>query len=144
MTDSNKTSFVVGLSRVEWKMDPLSMRTLLFVTSGLLPEAVTSLPRTVRPEQGPQHPTNGEACVAENDEFYLPQAEPGKGLWKALWSGSVQGDSLISQNSVLVATARRDAGSCWKELSLSTGQREYPGGHSLTPLPTDSTNMLAV
>lgn len=61
--------------------------------------------------------------MAENDEFYLPQAEPGKGLWKAFWSGSAQGDSSIPQNSVLLAAVRRDGGSCWEELSLRAGQK---------------------
>lgn len=61
---------------------------------------------------------NGEACMAENDEFYLLQAEPGKRLWKAFWSGNVQGDSLISQNSELVVAVGREAGSCWEGLSL--------------------------
>lgn len=40
MTDSN----MVGLTRAGWKMDSLSMRTLLCVITGLLPEAVTFLP----------------------------------------------------------------------------------------------------
>lgn len=44
MTDSNKPSHVVGLSRAEWKMDPSSMLTLLCVITGLLPEAVAFLP----------------------------------------------------------------------------------------------------
>lgn len=44
MTDPNKTSCVVGLSRAEWKMDPSSVFTLLCVITGVLPEAVAFLP----------------------------------------------------------------------------------------------------
>lgn len=96
-------------------MDSLSACTVLFVITGLLPEGVTFLPRGHK--WSPQHPTNG---VAEDDEFCLPQAEPGKGLWKAFWSGSAPEDSLISQSSVLLAAVRRDRASCWK-LSVRVG-----------------------
>lgn len=96
------------------------MHTLLFVTPGLLREAVTFLPRGAQVGSTASH--GPEVCAeAGSDEFYLPQAEPGKGLWKVLPSGSAQGDSSVSQNSVLVAAVRRDAGSCWKELGLRAG-----------------------